>query len=210
MILAGTWVFLLIAIPGLINTWLNYKFPATNKLELADYRDHDYKAWDKPLVEHKKIVAAKFPTINLERENLDSGDIKSFGYTIQVTDKEKEIYNNQLKQKLQQTKAEENTFWINPIGGIMRSFTTLSKSSLQHQQAFEQATIDVRERKGNHLFVNLLTQPHFTKKDYANMPKYQSLEISHSITKYLLPLFLIIAIGFILTFIINKKSITIQ
>jgi ABC-2 type transport system permease protein len=186
--LAGIWVIFLIAIPGIINTWLNYKYPVSNKLEITEYRDFDFKAWNKPIEEHRRIINSQFPDIKLEDKKIDEGDVIAFGYILQVLDKEKELHTGFIKKTELQAQTEINGFWINPIGGVMRSFTTLANTTLQQQQAFEKAIITHRESKAKYLFVNQLTQPHFTKEDYQNMPVFIMPAADDNWAKYLLPL----------------------
>lgn len=204
--LAGLWVLLLIAIPGLLNTWFNYKYPATNKLELTEYRDFDFKAWDKPLATHKQIITAQFPKINVEDKKIDTNDMKAFGYFLQVMAKEKALHNSFIQQSELQANAEEKTFWINPVGGVMRSFSTLSNSTLQQQQAFEKAILKVRELKGNYLFENQLTKSHFTKNDFEAMPKFNETEKAKYFFSYLLPLILLIGLFSVSLFIKRKNN----
>lgn len=202
--LAGVWVLLLIAIPGLLNTWFNYKYPATNKTEIAEYRDYDFKAWDQPNSSHKKYFFGVYPQLQKDSAKLDSNNIRSFSYTLQVFDKEKQLHTTITGKATEQMAAEEKSFWINPVGGVMRSFASISQTSLQQQQQFEKAVINYREQKLQYIFENVLLQPHFTKKDFEGMPKVEAVNKKSSVIKHLWPLLLLISIGIL--FMLFKKS----
>lgn len=204
--LAGIWVLLLIAIPGLLNTWFNYKYPSTNKTEIAEYRDYDFKAWDKPSAEHQKFFFTAYPHMLKDSAKLDSNNIRSFSYALQVFAKEIELYQQISASKKQQVFAEGKSFWLNPVGGVMHSFAAISQTTLSQQQHFEQAILDYRERKLKHLWQNNLMQPHFTKKDFEEMPKFSATTNNQSITKYLLPVLLFAGLALIGILFIKQTS----
>jgi hypothetical protein len=204
--LAGVWVLLLIAIPGLLNTWFNYKYPSTNKTEIAEYRDYDFKAWDKPNGEHKKFLYAIYPALQKDTAKIDNNKIRSFSYSLQVFNREKELYEQITKQKQEQVNGEENTFWVNPVGGIMRSFATISQTSLTQQQQFEQAVLAYRLKKLKQINENQVFQTHFTKKDFEAMPKFSATNNNLSVTKYLLPVFLFAVLALLGIIFIKRTS----
>jgi ABC-2 type transport system permease protein len=195
IVLAGTWVLLLIAIPGLLNTVFNYKYPATNKIEVTEFRDFDYKTWDLPMAVHKKYLFSKYPTAEKDTARLDSNNIRSFSYSLQVINKEKELHHSIIKQANQQALAEEKTFWINPVGGIMRSFASISQTSLHQQHQFEKDVLAYREKKLKYIFENVLMQPHFTKKDFETMPAIPITTLQKSMLSFLWPLLLLMLIA---------------
>lgn len=204
--LAGIWVLLLIAIPGLLNTWFNYKYPSTNKTEIAEYRDYDYDAWDKPSAEHKKFFFAAYPQLLKDSASLDSNNIRSFSYALQVYAKEKELYEQVSASKKQQAMAEEKSFWLNPVGGVMRSFAAISQTTLQQQQQFEQSVMAYRLQKLKHIYENQLKQPHFTKKDFEEMPKLSANKNTKSLINYLVPVLLFAGLALIGIFTIKQTS----
>ena len=194
IVLAGVWVLLLIAIPGLLNTWFNYKYPSTNKTEIAEYRDYDYKAWDKSTAEHKKFIYGLYPQLTKDSTRIASNDIRSFSYSLQVYNREKELYTAISNKKNEQAASEQKSFWVNPAGGVMRSFATISNTTLQQQQQFEQSVMAYRLQKLKHIYENQLLQTHFTKKDFEGMPKYDNNIGQSGYAKYLLPLILFIGL----------------
>lgn len=194
--LAGVWVLLLIAIPGLLNTWFNYKYPAANKTEIAEYRDFDFKAWDISLDKHKKYLFDIYPQLQKDVGKLDTNHIRDFSYSLQVFNREKELHTAITGKAAAQSNAEEKTFWINPVGGVMRSFATISRTSLSQQQKFENDVFAYREKKLRHIFENMLTQPRFTKKDFEAIPKFTAGAEHRNTWKYLLPLLAVTTITF--------------
>jgi ABC-2 type transport system permease protein len=203
--LAGVWVLLLIAIPGLLNTWFNYKYPAANKTEIAEYRDFDFKAWDISLDKHKKYLFGIYPRLEKDTARLDSNHIRGFSYSLQVFNREKELHAAITGKAAEQAAAEESTFWINPVGGVMRSFATISQTSLSQQQQFEKDIFVYREKKLRHIFENMLMQPHFTKKDFEAMPAFTASTGHSGVWRYLLPLLAIITITFL--YLLFRKQV---
>jgi ABC-2 type transport system permease protein len=204
IILAGVWVLLLIAIPGLLNTWFNYKYPAANKTEIAEYRDFDFKTWNKPLETHKHFLFDIYPQFQKDSAKLDSNEIRNYSYSLQVLNKEKELHAAITQQANEQATAEEKTFWINPVGGIMRSFANISQTSLRQQNQFEKDILRYREQKLNHIYQNVLLQPHFTKKDFEGLPNFSGTENNPGSLKYLLPLMVLMTIASIITIVKRK------
>lgn len=208
IVLTGIWVLLLIAIPGLLNTWFNYKYPPTNKIEIAEYRDYEFKAWDKPFEAHKTFMFERYPQykkLDLTKVE-DSLKFRTFSTVLMVNEKEKELYQQVSAAKNKQLKAEEISFWLNPVGGVIRALTSISNSTLRNQQEFEEATLIYREKKVKYLFDKLITQPHFTKNDFAEMPKFTEGTGYSNILNYLLPLIALIIIAF---FFLGFKTIRI-
>lgn len=204
--LAGVWVVLLIAIPGLLNTWFNYKYPAANKTEIAEYRDFDFKAWDVSLGKHKAYLFGIYPQLAKDAEKLDSNHIRGFSYSLQVFGREKELHAAISGKAAEQSAAEDRMFWINPVGGAMRSFATISQTGLNNQQQFEKDIFTYREKKLKHIFENMLLQTHFTKKDFEAMPKFIPGAVEGSVLKYLLPLLVVIAVSFFYLWVKGKPK----
>jgi hypothetical protein len=189
--LAGIWVLLLIAIPGLLNSWFNFKYPSIHKIEIAEYRDFEFKTWDQPLSVHKTYIFSKYPELLKDTAKIDTNKIRSFSHALKVFNKEKELYNQISKLKVQQADAEEKCFWINPVGGAMRAFVANSQTTLKHQQEFERAVMEYRLRKLQYIFKNYLLEEHFTKMNFENMPSISYETKSKSALQFLLPILLL-------------------
>jgi ABC-2 type transport system permease protein len=205
--LTSVWVLFLIAIPGLLNTWLNYKYPAANKTEIAEYRDFDFKAWNISIDDHKKYLFGIYPQLQKEAEKLDTNQIKTFSYSLQVFNREKELHGLIIGKADERASAEEKTFLINPVGGVMRSFATVSQTSLKHQQNFEKDVFAYREKKLKYLFEKMINQLHFTKNDFVAMPKLERTDTQNGLIKYLLPLITIVLIVILYNSIKNRNII---
>lgn len=98
------------------------------------------------------------------------------------------------------------TFWLNPVGGVMRSFAAISQTTLQQQQKFEQEVMAYRLKKLKHIYENQIFQTHFTKKDFKAMPKFSATNNNLSITKYLLPVLLFAGLALIGIIFIKRTS----
>lgn len=193
MTLSGIWVLLLIAIPGLLNTWLNYRYPATNKTEVAEFRDFDSKAWDSPFEQHQEFLIKHYPAYKnlVFKDMADSLKFRSFGYALQVLNQEQTLYKKASADRQQRSRAEEQLFWINPVGGVLRSFARISYTSLHHQQSFENAVLSYREQKLKYLFEKLVAGTPFLKAEFEQMPRYKPVNANDSVLQYLLPVILL-------------------
>lgn len=171
--LCGAWVLLLIALPGIMNTWYSYEYPDTYKLESAEFRDESYKLWDLPMSEHKAVFLKQYPQLRDSLFRIDSNDIKSYSYAAMALQQERNLYQKSLIAPVAQNKAEENAFWINPVGGVLRAMAALGGATLSQQHAFEQAVLDYRTKKMQYLFDNQLLEQNFTSDDLAALPKFE-------------------------------------
>jgi ABC-2 type transport system permease protein len=206
--LCGAWVLLLIAVPGLMNTWFSYQYPNTYKLEASEFRDESYKFWGKPMEIHNAVFLQRYPQLRDSLSKIDSNrNIKSYSYVAQSIEAEESLYNKTIAPAVAQNKAEENSFWLNPFGGVMRVMVALSNGTLAQQHYFEQSVIQYRKQKLHYLFDNLQLQKHFTKQDLANMPTYVPLVQNISnVWVYLLPLIILTILFSVVALIPIKKE----
>ncbi|HMO31720.1 MAG TPA: DUF3526 domain-containing protein [Lacibacter sp.] len=207
MTLSGIWVLLLIAIPGLLNTWLNYRFPVTNKTEVAELRDFDFKAWDLPFEQHQAFLVRTYPAYKsrIFKDLADSVKFRSFGYALQVYKQERALYEKAAVVRQQRSKAEEQMFWLNPVGGVMRSFASISRTSIHHQHSFEQSVLAYREQKLNYLFEKLMAGTPFLKAEFEQMPRYKPVKADASVFQYLLPIILLSVLFLMTTAFGNRR-----
>lgn len=204
--LAGVWVLLLIAIPGLLNTWFNFQNSATNKTEIAEFRDYSAKIWDQSSENKRKYFFANYPQLLKGSAKVDSNLIDVFSSALQILDKEKELHNVIANNASAQMNAEEKSFWINPAGGVMRSFAIIGNTGLEQQIQFEKSVMKYREEKLHYFFENILLQANFTKKDFEKIPKYIEPNKELKFVKYLLPLSLLTLIAIFLSIIKIKNN----
>jgi ABC-2 type transport system permease protein len=204
--LAGVWVLLLIAIPGLLNTWFNFQNSATNKTEIAEFRDYSAKIWDQSSENKRKYFFANYPQLLKGSAKVDSNLIDVFSSALQILDKEKELHNVIANNASAQMNAEEKSFWINPAGGVMRSFAIIGNTGLEQQIQFEKSVMKYREEKLHYFFENILLQANFTKKDFEKIPKYIEPNKELKFGKYLLPLSLLTLIAIFLSIIKIKNN----
>lgn len=172
----GIWVMLLIALPGILNTIFNYRYPTPVKSEVAAYRDFTTEAWDKPFDEHYAFIIKAYPNYKQipVKNFLDTMKLKTFSYALMSVHKEKELYNAMDKPKRELIQAEEKSFWINPVGGLMRYWAGLSEVRQEDQRQFETAVLNYREQKLRYLFEKFVTQEHFTKQDFQAIPAFKA------------------------------------
>ena len=190
--LAGIWLLLLIGIPGILNSWFQYKYPANTQQQITQLRDEKAKLYELPLQEHNTFFAAHFPTIKIDTSATDTVEIRWYSGGVMELQKEKQVLNNIAANVKTQTTKEEQLFWINPIGGVMRAFTSISGSSLLQQQDFENHLMEFKQQKADYLIVNHASKKHFGKEEFARLPLYKPAPNNQqTVWKYLLPICLL-------------------
>ena len=150
--LAGVWLLLLVGIPGILNSWYQYKYPNYIQQEVTQLRDDKLKYADLPLAVHKENFYKKFPSLINDSAAVDTTEMRWCSYAIMGLEREKEIYNTIVQQSNAQNRKEEQFFWINPVGGMMRAFSTVSGSTLHNHQQFETGVLHLRSKKVEYLF----------------------------------------------------------
>ena len=200
--LVGVWLLLLVGIPGILNSWFQYKYPPDTQQQIARLRDEKAKIYDLPVKEQTAFFKAYFPTIKIDPAVFDTAEIKWYSGAVQDLQLEKKVLNTITESRNIQAAKEEQLFWINPIGGIMRAFTTISGSTLQQQQNFENYLMDFKQQRADYLITNHTIKKHFDNVAFANMPRYKALLAKQSpVWYFLLPaiiLFTTLSIGHIL------------
>jgi len=190
--LAGIWLLLLIGIPGILNSWFQYKYPANTQQQITQLRDEKAKLYELPLQEHNTFFAAHFPTIKIDTSATDTVEIRWYSCGVMELQKEKQVLNNIAANVKTQTTKEEQLFWINPIGGVMRAFTSISGSSLQQQQDFENHLMEFKKKRADYLIANHASKKHFGKEEFARLPLYKPAPNNQqTVWKYLLPICLL-------------------
>jgi len=191
--LAGIWLLLLIGIPGILNSWFQYKYPSNAQQEITRLRDEKSKLFELPYKDHILFFNVHFPNIKIDTTVNDTTEIRWYSAAVMELEKEKQVLNNIAANVKKQATKEVELFWINPIGGVMRAFTTISGSSLQQQQDFENHLMDFKQQRADYLIANHASKKHFGKEEFLGMPLYQPTTISKiPIWKYLLPISLLI------------------
>lgn len=194
--LVGIWLLLLVGIPGILNSWFQYKYPSQTQQLISRLRDEKAKIYELPLQDHKAFFKAYFPTIKIDPAIFDTSEVQWYSGAVKDLQLEKKVLKTIAENRNIQATKEEQLFWINPVGGIMRAFTTISGSSLQQQQDFENHLMEFKQQRADYLITNHTNKKHFDKKDFANMPRYKpALDSGRPIWKYLLPIMLLILLS---------------
>lgn len=170
--LCGSWVLLLIALPGLINTWFSYQYPNTYKLEVAEFRDESYKLWSLPKASHQAVLLERYPHLADTLANMEYSQVRSYSYAAQLLQAEKILYQKNAEAAAAQNLAEEKAFWVNPVGGVLRVMAGLGNATLSQQQLFEKSVLQYRINKMQFLFDNEFLRQNFTKHDLTSLPQY--------------------------------------
>ena len=205
--MVGLWLLLLVGIPGMLNSWFQYKYPSNAQQQITKLRDEKSKLYDLPLQQHKAFFKSHFPGLVTDTAKVDTGQIKWYSGAIMELQKEKHVYNTIAENVKAQTTKEELLFWINPVGGVMRAFTSISSSSLQQQQDFERHLMEFKQQRADYLIANHASKKHFGKEEFTGLPLYKpAFHNKPTIWKYLLPISLLILLlgaGILFT---DKKS----
>jgi len=193
--LAGIWLLLLIGIPGILNSWFQYKYPSSTQQQITKLRDEKAKLYELPLKDHLLFFSAHFPNIKIDSTVTDTTEMRWYSGGIMELQKEKQVLNNLANNVKAQTTKEEQLFWINPVGGVVRAFATISGSALQQQQDFENHLMDFKLQRADYLISNHASKKHFGKEEFTELPLYKSADGTKiPIWKYLLPTFLLITL----------------
>jgi len=193
--LVGLWLLLLVGIPGMLNSWFQYKYPSNAQQQITRLRDVKSKLYDLPLQQHKAFLKSHFPGIVVDTAKVDTNQIKWYSGAIMELQKEKQVYNAIAENVNAQTTQEEQMFWVNPIGGVMRAFTSTSGSSLQQQQDFEKHLMHFKQIRADYLIANHSSKKHFGKSEFEGLPLYKPAPApKQSVWKYLLPIGLLIVL----------------
>ncbi len=193
--LVGSWLLLLIGIPGILNSWFQYKYPSKAAQQITGLRDERSKIDGLPLQEHNAFFKSHFSGLVIDTAKVDTSQIKWYSGAIMALQKEKQVYNTIAENVKAQTTKEDGLFWINPVGGVMRAFTTVSGSTLQQQQDFEKHVMRFKEERANYLIANHASKKHFGKAEFAGLPLYKPTPDNRQpIWKYLLPISLLIVL----------------
>ena len=211
IMMIGIWILFLIAIPGLLNTYLSYKHPNNSKSDIVNFRDVEKSFANLSFNEHKKNVYTydssyikdssqhnSDPLINAGIEQYSS-ELKTFEY-------EKMLFNNIIQSTDNKLDDAKLAYWINPVGCIYSILSSIANTSIKDQQYFEQSVIDYRFVQMNYLFNNLLKSSRFTKKDFEGMPKFSTANKNLSVTKYLLPVLLFAGLALLGIIFIKRTS----
>ena len=195
--LSGIWLLLLIGIPGILNSWFQYKYPTNTQQQITKLRDEKAKLYDLPLQTHSAFFASHFPNLIIDTAVTDTAEVKWYGGAIMELQKEKQLLKNLAANVQIQTAKEEQLFWINPVGGVMRALTTISGSSLKQQQNFENHLMNFKQQRADYLIANHASKKHFGKEEFENMPRYKpAVTNQQPIWQYLLPMSLLIVLFF--------------
>lgn len=205
--MVGLWLLLLVGIPGIFNSWFQYKYPSNAQQQITRLRDEKTKLYDLPLQEQKAFFKSSFPGLVVDTVKVTDNDMKWYSVAMMELQKEQQVYNKIAENVTAQTAKEEQLFWINPIGGVMRAFTSVSGSSLQQQQDFERHLMRFKEERASYLIANHASKKHFGKSEFAALPLYKpATPQKQTISKYLLPIILLtvlLAAGILFK---NKKN----
>jgi len=156
-------------------------------------RDEKAKLYELPLKDHLLFFSVHFPNIKIDSTVTDTTEMRWYSGGIMELQKEKQVLNNLAANVKAQTTKEEQLFWINPVGGVVRAFTTISGSALQQQQDFENHLMDFKLQRADYLISNHASKKHFGKEEFTGLPLYKSGDSTKiPIWKYLLPTFLLI------------------
>lgn len=173
MLLMGTWVCMLLVIPGMVNTIYNQKNPNTLRLDIAQFRDVPQEAWEAPMQEHRSRFAGRYPAHAQDTGTEAEIYIKVYGYLAATIEAEEKLF-YQYKHNLQQQLQNETAIgWLNPAGKFYTILTRLAQADQHTQLQFEEALLQFRKEKFNYLMDNLVLEKRFTPAHLLKMPLWQ-------------------------------------
>lgn len=212
IMMIGLWILFLVAIPGLLNTYLSYKHPNNSKSDIVNFRDVEKSFANFSFDEHKKNVYTYDSSyikdsIQHRSDPLIKAGIEQYSSELKTFEYEKMLFNNIIQSTENKLDDEKLAYWINPVGCIYSIFSSIANTSIKDQQYFEQSVIDYRFVQMNYLFNNLLKSSRFTKQDFKNFPKYSNGDRNNDKIESFIPfIFWLFFILIFLTVIIFNKN----
>jgi len=205
--MVGLWLLLLVAIPGILNSWFQYKYPTNTQQQITRLRDEKSKVYELPLTTHKAFFKNQFPKLIVDTLKTDTMLLKWYSGAIMALQKEKQVLDAIHHNAKKQSDKEESLFWINPIGGTMRALSSISGSTLKQQQDFENHLMEFKQQRAAYLIANHASKKHFGKAEFAGMKTYQPAKLVHQpILQFMLPLSLLMVL-FAVGIVVGKKQI---
>jgi ABC-2 type transport system permease protein len=171
--LAGCWIALLVAVPGISNAWLQLKHPGSLKEETTQLREFTYAIWDYPTSKHSAYFYHHFPHLKTGTIKTDTTDMKMYSYVSLSDSMQRVLYEKMNAGNLRKMKTERNMYWFNPVAGVLHYITNISKSSIEQQFQYEASLIAYRKERIKTMYDAYFNLPNITKDVYEKLPALQ-------------------------------------
>ena len=171
--LLGSWLLLLIMVPGLVNTLLYQSNPDSTRLDVATFRDVPEEAWNLPDSVHKRIFMMRYA------QKIDTGRLpepvimQTYTYLKNTFEAEKHLQDTFMREAEQRSRNTARSFWVNPTGAWMRGFSQLAHSTQLHQLQFEHKLYKLGEQRFLYMYDNLVLEKNFTSAHLENLPVWE-------------------------------------
>jgi ABC-2 type transport system permease protein len=174
LVLAGIWLFLLLGLPGILNSWMQLAYPDSIKSDVLALRDEKEQFYERPVSVHRAAFIRKDTARKLDIDAADTMVLKFGGYALMSFEREQEIHRKRVQQVAQMLHMESRLFWINPVGAAMRGYAEAAGTSLRQQMLFEEQVMQHRGKKLIHLFVGFMEGGRLDEDDFKSMPRYEA------------------------------------
>jgi ABC-2 type transport system permease protein len=175
LVLAGIWLFLLVGLPGILNSWIQLAYPDVIKSDVLALRDEKEQFYELPVSVHRAAFIRRDTSRKLDIDAADTMILKYGGYALMSFEREQEIHRKRVQQAAQMLRMESSLFWINPVGAAMRGYAEAAGTSLRQQMLFEEHLMQHRGKKLLHLFVGFMEGEHLDNRDFKAMPRYEAI-----------------------------------
>ena len=176
--LVGAWLFFLILLPSLTNSYLSLKYPIPLRASLASYQRHvSEEVWEmKPIV-----LADSFnrnnpqynSSIDLAKDSTKNGERFIAGY-YDLSERKVARFAKGIDQQLaQKNQMAGKLAVINPSIQLQYLFNALAHTGRSDYQNFRQAVTHFQKEWKHHLLRYQLTGTHFTPAELKQLPKFK-------------------------------------
>lgn len=172
LVMISSWVVFLVMIPGFVNTLINHGNPDSIRLDVAEFRDVPEDAWNAPDSVHRVKFMERYKNMVTPSSQTNPIVIKTFGYMETIFDEEKKLHSSFIAEARMHSIQSKKTFWFNPAGAFMSTFSKIAETAQRHQLAFEEKLYEFRKSRFLYMFDNMVLETNFTNDHLEKIPKW--------------------------------------
>ncbi len=211
--LVAAWLFFLILLPSLTNSYLSLRYPIPLRASLASYQRHiSEEVWEmKPIAladSFNRYNPQYKSSINLAKDSTRNGERFIAGYYDLSERKIARFARGIDEQLAQKNKMASQLAVINPSIQLQYLFNGLAHTGRSDHQNFKQAVVSFQKKWKHHLFRYQLAGIHFTPTELEQLPKFKLENPSNNLSIWIGSLSLWLGAGlFLLISLTIKRKI---
>ncbi|KQC01739.1 DUF3526 domain-containing protein [Pedobacter sp. Hv1] len=211
--LIGAWLFFLILLPSLTNSYISLKHPIPLRASLASYQRHvSEEVWEmKPIVladSFNRYNPQYNSSINLAKDSTKNGERFIAGY-YDLSERKVARFAKHIDQQLvQKNQMAAQLAVINPSIQLQYLFNALAHTGRNDHQNFKQAVSRFQKEWKHHLLRYQLTGTYFTPAELKQLPKFKLENDTNNLSIWMgsLSLWIGTMLFLMLSLMINKKN----